>query len=208
MKRIFILLLISWLIICPASFAQWVQTNGPNGGIIKSLLLTETIFLAGTDGNGIYLSTNKGKSWSPANNGLTANTVNDLAVIGPNIFAGTNRGIFLSTDNGTNWSAVNNGQPANSIRCFVALGTNLYAGTSNGVFCSSNYGADWSELNEGLTNISIRTLLLSDTNLFAGTGNGIFLSTDRGVHWNFISSDISGDNQYIHSLAAGSNIDG
>lgn len=72
MKRIFILLLISWLIICPASFAQWVQTNGPNGGIIKSLLLTETIFLAGTDGNGIYLSTNKGKSWSPANNGLTA----------------------------------------------------------------------------------------------------------------------------------------
>ena len=66
--------------------AQWVQTNGPYGGMINSLAVSGTNLFAGT-GGGVFLSTNNGKSWTPT--GLTRAWVSALAVSGTNLFAGT-----------------------------------------------------------------------------------------------------------------------
>ena len=45
--------------------AQWVQTNGPYGGMIQCLAVSGTNLFAGTDG-GVFLSTNNGTSWTAA----------------------------------------------------------------------------------------------------------------------------------------------
>ena len=86
------------------SMAQWIQTNGPNGGIVKSLLLNDTNLFAGTENKGIYFSTNGGENW--VFNGLAGKTINTFATLGINIYAGTNRGIYLSTNNGSNWQTL------------------------------------------------------------------------------------------------------
>ncbi|MDQ3011765.1 MAG: hypothetical protein M3X11_13785, partial [Acidobacteriota bacterium] len=43
---------------------QWVQTNGPYGGDIRALLVNGTNLFAGTNGGGVFLSTNNGQSWA------------------------------------------------------------------------------------------------------------------------------------------------
>ncbi len=49
--------------------AQWVQTNGPYGGMINSFAVSGTNLFAGTGGGGVFLSTNNGTSWTAT--GLT-----------------------------------------------------------------------------------------------------------------------------------------
>jgi hypothetical protein len=69
--------------------AQWLQTNGPDGGFVVSLAISGTNLFAGTNGGGVFLSTNNGTSWTGVNNGLTNAVIRPLAVSGPNLFAGT-----------------------------------------------------------------------------------------------------------------------
>jgi hypothetical protein len=71
-----------------AAHAQWVQTNGPYGGMIISFAVSGTNLFAGT-GDGVFLSTDNGTSWTIVNNGLTSTNVSALAVSGTNLFAGT-----------------------------------------------------------------------------------------------------------------------
>ena len=70
--------------------AQWVQTNGPNGGLVNCLAVSGTSIFAGSD-SGVFLSTNNGSNWT--NVDLTSNCgiggVGDLAVNASSIFVGT-----------------------------------------------------------------------------------------------------------------------
>ena len=62
------------------SNAQWIQTNGPYGGTIHCFAVSGTNLFAGTDGGGVFLSTNNGTSWTAVNTGLTNTYVYALAV--------------------------------------------------------------------------------------------------------------------------------
>ena len=125
--------------------AQWIQTNGPYGGLVSSLAVSGTNLFAGTLGGGVFLSTNNGTSWTAASTGLTsvvgdfdpATDVRALAVSpngtgGTNLFAGTDGGVFLSTNNGTSWTAASTGLTNTYVRALAVSGTNLFAGTHGG----------------------------------------------------------------------------
>lgn len=89
MKILFTLVLISRLI-----FSQnfWEPTNGPTEQIINSLAKNSLDHLfAGTENNGIYISTNAGNSWTHLINGLPDTLcVNVIAINSDNIiFIGT-----------------------------------------------------------------------------------------------------------------------
>jgi hypothetical protein len=123
--------------------ANWTGTNlassthalalSPNGS-------GGTTLFAGTLGNGMWLSSDNGKSWSPtAGIGLTSRTIWSIAIApfageisGTSCFAGTDSGVFLSTNNGANWTRVNYGLTNVSIRALAVLGTNLFVGTWGG----------------------------------------------------------------------------
>ena len=151
--------------------AQWVQTNGPEGGAIIALAVSGANLFAGADSGGVFLSTNNGTSWTAASTGLTDTGVVALAVSGTNLFAGTyTGGVFLSTNNGTSWTAVNSGLTSTNVRCLAVSGSNLFAGTSRGVFVSANNGTMWSPVNSGLPlSTTVWSLAVSTMNLFAGT---------------------------------------
>jgi hypothetical protein len=88
--RCSILLTMSFLApLAGTAYSQWVQTNGPYGGTVRAFAASGPNLLAGTDGGGIFRSTNNGTSWTQVNTGLTNTWVLSLAVSGTNLFAGT-----------------------------------------------------------------------------------------------------------------------
>ena len=215
---------------------SWTQTGLANtsvsalvvspvsGGIGQRIdSLSSTNLFAGTGepfnlgeiiGQGVFLSTNNGTSWSAVNLGLTDPSVYALVVSpnesgGMNLFAGTaSGGVFVSTNNGTTWNTT-----GLTDICVFALvvshneagGTNLFAGTDEGVFLSTNNGKSWAAVNTGLTDGFVISLAVSpasggtgSTNLFAGTyGGGVFLSTNNGTTWNTTGLT----NTYVRTLA-------
>ncbi|MFZ4590996.1 MAG: T9SS type A sorting domain-containing protein, partial [Ignavibacteria bacterium] len=179
--------------------AQWVQTNGPNGGNINSFAVSgSNLFIGMYDKFGVYRSTNSGLSWSLLT-GHTPVVINALAVSGSNVIAGASNGIYLSTNNGANWDSLNN----IIAETLFANGTNVYAGTASGAFRSSNNGANWTNI--GLNNQNVTSFTVSGTNLYAGTyGGAIFLSTDNGVSWTRLTNGLT--NNFILTLASSGSI--
>jgi hypothetical protein len=185
MKNILRFLLVVFCLFATAKplHAQWIQTNGPGGGIVNCFAVSGTNLFAGTGilsiPGGVFLSTNSGTSWSAVNTGLTNTYVGALAISpngtgGANLFAGTaGDGVFLSTNNGTSWSAASTGLTNTYVYALAVSGTNLFAGTEgDGVFLSANNGTSWTAASTGLTYPSVKTLAVSGTNLFAGTLDG------------------------------------
>ena len=174
-------------------------------------------FYIGSRGEGVYLSTNNGTSWTSINTGLTNPSVTALAVSsnetgGTNLFAGTNGGVFLSTNNGTSWTAINTGLTNPNVTAFAVSsnetgGTNLFAGTNGGVFLSTNNGTNWTAVNTGL---GADTIIVSfavspngtgGANLFVGTSpDGVFLSTNNGTSWTSVNAGLGSKNLLVTSL--------
>jgi hypothetical protein len=162
--------------------ADWIGL-GLNGWKALALAVdpeTPTTLYAGTDGGGVFKTTDGGASW---NAGLTNRMVLALALdpqTPTTLYAGTYGGVFKTTDGGASWSAAG---LANRIVLALALDpqtpTTLYAGTDGGgVFKTTDGGASWSAMNGGLTLLTVRALALdpqTPTTLYAGTdGGGIF----------------------------------
>src|SRR6188474_3151330 len=119
------------------SDAQWIQTNGPKGGFIRS-------FVAVPNGGGtslyagqqrIWRTDDHGASWTHLGNGLTdPNPFVLLAVPngsgGNDILVGTGNGIFRSNDNGVSWNASSAGVPANLAIYSLTSGPNGSGGTN------------------------------------------------------------------------------
>ncbi len=131
--------------------------------------------------------------WVLTNNAIYG-TINCFAVVGNNIFAGTEwGGVLLSTNGGDTWSEVNSGLTNLTVRTLCSDGTNIFAGTwGGGVFRSANSGASWAAVNTGLTNTAVSSLYISGTNLLAGTwGGGVFRSTNNGASWTAINTGLT-----------------
>ena len=170
--------------------AQWVQTNGPYGGIVECFAVDGTNLFTGTYGSGVFRSTNNGTDWTAANAGLLDKNVYAIAVSGTNLFAGTDGGVFRSTNDGYSWTAASAGLLDENVYALAVSGTNLFAGTDGGahgggVFLSTDNGASWTGVYEGLpAGGSVISFAVSGANLFAGTNvSGVFLSTNNGTSW-------------------------
>ena len=96
-----------------AGVNTWTS-NGPEGGEVFALAIdpvTSTTLYAGTQGGGVFKSTNSGASWSAVNTGLTNTEVRALAIdptTPTTVYAGTGSsgGVFKSTDAAKTWNAL------------------------------------------------------------------------------------------------------
>ncbi len=186
-------ILLLFIMETPCLFAQWRQTNGPYGGDVTCLTENGTAIFAGTNGGGIFRSTDNGASWSAASTGLTNTNISALAVDGSDIFAGTtgnyHAGVFVSSDDGDTWTPASSGLTNPNITGFAVDGAKVFAATDNGLFISRNGGSSWSPV---LKNETITSLAMDGSNLLAGAGDGLYRSTDDGATWTEIDSGMKG----------------
>jgi photosystem II stability/assembly factor-like uncharacterized protein len=81
---------------------------------------------------GVFLSTDKGASWTEVGSGLPSPLPPydlALAASASNIFAAMGENIYLSTNNGKSWTAVSSGLPNINVQSLAVSATHLFAGT-------------------------------------------------------------------------------
>lgn len=118
-------------------------------------------------------------------NGPNSSSINALAKLESNLYAGTDGGgVLFSSDYGESWSPINDGLLNHIIYTLVIAEGNFFAGTGDGIFVSTDYGLNWASLNHGLPqSLYVNCILVDGLNLFIGTGNGIYYSNDYGNNW-------------------------
>jgi len=155
----------------------------------------------------LYRSTDGGLSWSADSAGLYKvgvgpyNSIRSIAVVWPNIFAGTYNGGVLSTDGGTTWRPVSSGLPDSStIGQLAVMGPNLYAAISYSNYTkfalcvSTNNGETWRMALDSVFGepvFHIGEIAIHGSDMFIGNNHYIYLSTDTGLSWTIVDSNIS-----------------
>ena len=175
---------------------SWYALNNgfAGAGHLLSMTVSGPNIFAGTGelGNiGVYLISDVGIArWRLTS--LTDLMISSLAVIGNEVFAGTEvsghigaPGVFLTYNNGTKWTDINNGMINTNVQTFAADNTYLYTGTYSGVFYSADGGMNWEST--PWHNVT-STLTINSAGIFAVSGGGIYLSTDNGSSWSFAGS--------------------
>ncbi|HVD97399.1 MAG TPA: T9SS type A sorting domain-containing protein [Cytophagaceae bacterium] len=180
------------------SYANYTGLTSPHVSALTSIGLSSSTsgmkIIAGTSDGGIFVSKDKGTSWSASNSGLTNTNITALITVGQYLFAGTNgAGIFVSSDSAKTWTSANSGvNTSYAITSFATNGTVIVAGTDGGgVFASINNGGSWTAANTGLTDLSVNALAVSGTSIFAGTDNGIFTANVNTPVWSQANTGLS-----------------
>lgn len=170
---------------------SWINDNGKTTPkTVKTITsLGEDIFV-GTEGS-IYLSKDKGVSWTRKDKGLTNTLIGSIVSNKTNIFTTSYRnGIFLSTDNGDRWIEKNTGLASDfpmRITKIIENNNILYAGTDgDGMYLSSDYGDNWNKRwipnNSNISN-QVVSLVSNDDIIYTGTYSGVYSSFDNGETW-------------------------
>ena len=147
--------------------------------------------LVGTDGAGIYRSTDSGHVFTPDNSGMMGTGVRDI-VFGNagRLIAATGFGdkIWYSDNGGTSWTRA--GIPtSNSVEKLArtSIPGTLYAGVyASGVLKSTDDGQTWIDTDTTVINRFVRVIAVapgSATVVYAGTGNGVFKTINGGSSW-------------------------
>ncbi|MCG9129199.1 sigma-70 family RNA polymerase sigma factor [Candidatus Poribacteria bacterium] len=171
---------------------QWVQTNGPYGGEIRTLFATSkgTLF-AGTDGAGVFRSTDGGESWTPVNTGLHTMSgfymdVTAFAQKRDTLYVNMVSGLFTSTDDGNTWQKVSD-PPLVVITSILVNGDRIYVGTETRGIWYTDDSVTWIRVNDGFTNNSFISKFVIQPflkiNDLANIGTTLVVGTqERGVY--------------------------
>jgi hypothetical protein len=172
--------------------------NGENwgdpilGGAL-TLAVNGNDILAGTPGNGLFLSTNDGASWNEIGSGISVSYekyqfdgsyVSALALSGSHIFAG-GYGLYHSADYGKTWAEADAGMDDKNISSLAVSQGALFAGSSCGsLYVSTSNAANWKDVNlPGAGRNECLVYVLGRGNVFASVGEKKFLSPDNGATW-------------------------
>lgn len=173
------------------SASQWHSLAPLEGGTVNALLEKDGVVYAGTATTGIFTSSDNGKKWREANNGLGNLVINALATASGNLLAATNSGIYRSSDGGQNWTLA--GLKNQQVFCFAVTSVGVFAGSDfYRTYRSTDNGQSWVERGRipGATAFSVTALALIGETLLAGTNAGVFRSTNQGQSWTQVTTGL------------------
>jgi len=200
---------------CLHSQPNWIETNGPNGGLIEKIIIDSSgNYFCGTDQNGIYQSTNQGIQWKECNTGLDKYTVLEM-------FCTTDSQIYISMQGGTldkrenyklepthsSWKILDSSfLPFTFQSGFQSMrGTLLFGGQGVRRTDSGNmnftYKSDSGIFEDNvikITGTNNGIIYLASKMANGNLGSSIYKSTDDGLSWGRILEIKSGG--IIHSL--------
>jgi photosystem II stability/assembly factor-like uncharacterized protein len=148
---------------------------------------------AGTNGGGVFRSTDKGSSWQKINNELGNLAVRTLVMDGNvgTLFAGTlGGGVFKAGSLGESdplWEPSNTGLDDKTVNALIQVSSSvLFAGTNSGVVRTRDRGLHWERAGSGLSGARVTWLdfdPVQTSRLYAATASGLFKSLDGGDSW-------------------------
>lgn len=182
---------IAFLVPCRA---QWLPTNGPYAVGVNCSTFTGSELFIGTQGAGVYESTDNGMTWTARNAGLGSAYVLGLAYKNPYLFASTSNGMFRSADLGDNWTEINNGTSTLDAPCVVVSGSMVFCAYGNMVYSTANDGDLWTPTNIAVFAPStICAMVVNGNDVFvATTYHGVLRTTDQGANWETVNSGLDG----------------
>ena len=189
----FYLSFIFLFILCGQSYAQWERTNFPDSVQINSMVVIGSKIIAGSDGAGIFESTDNGENWNEINEGLQSKIIHTIFINGTTIFAGTETGASASTNNGLSWNTINTGLAGLGVWSYAATSdesgdTILFAGVWNGICKSTDNGINWEATGLSNTTMPVYSIYADKGVVIAtATFSGLFLSQDYGFTWKNIN---------------------
>jgi photosystem II stability/assembly factor-like uncharacterized protein len=173
------------------TWADFSETPSPIQIISVSPHSSQTV-LAG--GQGLWVTTDEGRTWLPINNGMGGSKAEIKAPIGSDILyvQGADHKTYQSLDGGKSWHNLAEFEQALSLE---GVGQNLYV-LQNGLFVSSDNGKSWTQKTmpkERETPEGIAVNPFNPENIFS-FHNGIYYSNDMGNTWNVASGITWGNN--------------
>jgi hypothetical protein len=165
-----------------------VSTGLPAGG--ATAVGASGIYLyAGTDGAGLFYSTNQGTTWQPTTGTVSQfyGYISRVLPYGSDILVALRGGgIYRSPDNGTTWSASNTGLTNRTVYDVLKLGSDLYVSTlTGGVYRSTDGGNNWSAYGAAtIGELFCYQLAYDGTYIYVGTNSkGVYRSVPASGTW-------------------------
>lgn len=162
---------------------NWELTN-LKAGYLRALAASATSVFAGSADEGVFRSTDNGKTWTKATQGLADLSIWSLTISGQNVLAGTEaHGVFISKDGGLSWAATNLKNAR--VDSLAANGDTALAGTEgDGVSISTDAGLTWRNITKGIPDTFVLAVGFKGATIFAASfEHGIYRSTDNGQVW-------------------------
>jgi ligand-binding sensor domain-containing protein len=175
----------------PTRSVEESKSPDPFGQSVASVQALVTagkeVVYAGSFGNGVFRSSDRGGTWAQAGAGVTDPFILSLASGRDGaVYAGTFRGgVFRSRDEGRTWQSINAGFRQLEIKALLVNGDEIYAGTGDGVYRLTQPGDRWVVVTTGLDQTLVHALARSsDGTLYAGTsGKGVLRFKQNADGW-------------------------
>ena len=172
--------------------------------------LLATSWTLGSQGGGVYRSTDAGHTWQLI--GLGGHAVRALAAAPSNpdtLVAGAIDGVYRSTDAGNHWTRIS---PENheDLRNFDSIAiaphdpNTIYAGTFHLPWKTVDGGKTWAPIHQGMVDDSDVMSISVDQNnpshVFASACSGIYHSADGGASWTKFKGIPTTSRRTVHIL--------
>lgn len=163
---------------------SWSRTAGPEVSEVRSLMAFNGFMFSGTD-NGLFITSDSGKSWQPFNNGLQDPSVLSLASdqFG-RLYAGTTTGLYRAVNATASWGrqTLTTGSVWEIFEHSTGI---MFVGSITGLLRSDEQGRNWAAVDSGIGDASVLSFCeAANGRLFVGTNrDGVFTSADLGETW-------------------------
>lgn len=147
---------------------------------VNCIAIDGNAIYAGTKSDGVFLSTDNGKTWVKRNKGLVSNSnVSAISISGNDIFIGTVLGVYHSTDSGKHWTPkpiINLYYGSFYVNAIGIKGNSIFTSINSGVFLSTDNGNSWTKKSYGQMTIPYSIAFFNDNIFLAGANFGIYRS--------------------------------
>ena len=188
-----------------AGTTEGLWTSGDGGGswrratpkdlVVNAVLALPEALLLGTEGAGVLLSADGGRTWTTSNEGFSERLVSRL-LLDPargRVLASVRAdrrhgGVLVAPASGGPWTTLGTGLEGREVLSLALLGDEVLAGTDDGVFVSASHCGLWTRLPTLVEGMDIHPRVtdvatIPARTILAATTRGLLRSGDGGERW-------------------------
>jgi ligand-binding sensor domain-containing protein len=160
--------------------SEWIKTAAapPTSNNLDALYFHRGKMFTGTQGSGVFVSEDEGKTWKQYNTGLTDLTIRKFTVIDNVLYAGTNGGLYSLNEKQDRW-ILEYGQSPLQVNGIIEFDNEIYIGTNQGAFKAGNQH-NWKKI---MSDHALHNISAAGRSVYALAYNELFVSSDKGTTW-------------------------